>query len=93
MYSDDSIHTKMLIWFLAAILHSLIFNRTMELREKDRKSFTVRSIINLLEEISADEDLNTGKYKRRFKPIRKQNRIMKCLGVTIDDIDSCIDKL
>ena len=93
VYSDDSIHTKMLIWFLAAILHSLIFNRTMELREKDRKSFTVRSIINLLEEISADEDLNTGKYKRRFKPIRKQNRIMKCLGVTIDDIDSCIDKL
>lgn len=46
VYSDDSIHTKMLIWFLAAILHSLIFNRTMELREKtERVSLYVPSLI------------------------------------------------
>ena len=91
--SDDSTHTKMLIWFVAAILHSLIFNRTAELREDDRKSFTVPSIIDLLEEISADKNLNTGKYKRRYRPIKKQNCIMKSLGLTIDKIDSYISEL
>lgn len=91
--SEDSTHTKMLIWFVAAILHSLVFNRTAELREEDRKNFTVPSIIDLLEEISADKNLNTGKYKRRFRPIKKQNCIMKSLGLTIDKIDSYISEL
>lgn len=91
--SDDSTHTKMFIWFVAAILHSLIFNRTAELRKDDRKSFTVPSIIDLLEEISADRNLNTGKYKRRYRPIKKQNCIMKSLGLTIDKIDSYISEL
>ena len=103
--SDDSTHTKMLIWFIAAILHSLVFNRTAELRKADKKadkkgdkkgdkkSFTVPSIIDLLEEISADRNLNTGKYKRRYRPIKKQNCIMKSLGLTIDKIDSYISEL
>ena len=107
--SDDSTHTKMLIWFIAAILHSLVFNRTAELRKGDKKadkkadkkgdkkgdkkSFTVPSIIDLLEEISADRNLNTGKYKRRYRPIKKQNCIMKSLGLTIDKIDSYISEL
>ena len=42
-------------------------------KKGDKKSFTVPSIIDLLEEISADRNLNTGKYKRRYRPIKKKN--------------------
>lgn len=91
--SDDSIHAKTMIWFVAAILHSLIFNNTAKLRLNDRKSFTVPAVIDLLEEISADKDLNTGEYIRRYKPIKKQNSILDCLGLKISQIDECIKNL
>ena len=91
--SDDSIHAKALIWFIAAILHSLIFNKTSGLRVNDRKSFTVPAIIDLLEEITADKNLTTGKYERRYKPIKKQNSILNALQISVKDIDSCIADL
>ena len=91
--SDDSIHAKTLIWFVAAILHSLIFNKTAGLRVNDRKSFTVPAIIDLLEEITADKNLVTGKYERRYKPIKKQSRILNAMQLTVKDIDSCIENL
>ena len=91
--SDDSIHAKSLIWFIAAILHSLIFSKTTALRVNDRKSFTVPSIIDLLEEITADKNLATGKYERRYKLIKKQNSILNALQISVEDIDSCIDNL
>ena len=91
--SDDSIHAKSLIWFIAAILHSLIFSKTTALRVNDRKSFTVPSIIDLLEEITADKNLATGKYERRYKLIKKQNSILNALQISAEDIDSCIENL
>ena len=91
--SDDSIHAKSLIWFIAAILHSLIFNKTSGLRVNDRKSFTVPAIIDLLEEITADKNLTTGKYERRYKPIKKQNSILNALQISVKDIDTCIATL
>ena len=91
--SDDSIHAKTLIWFVAAILHSLVFNKTSKLRLNDRKSYTVRAVIDLLEEISADKDLNSGVYSRRYKPIKKQNNILESLGLKIKDVDESIKNL
>ena len=91
--SDDSIHAKSLIWFIAAILHSLIFSKTSGLRVNDRKSFTVPAIVDLLEEITADKDLVTGKYARRYKPIKKQNSILNAMEISIKDVDSCIADL
>ena len=91
--SDDSIHAKSLIWFIAAILHSLIFKETSGLRTNDRKSFTVPAIIDLLEEITADKDLVTGKYIRRYKPIKKQNNILDAMKISIKEIDTIIGDL
>lgn len=70
--TDEGIHAKTLIWFVAAILHSLIFTRTNDLRTTDRKSYTVPSVIDLLEEISSDKNLLTSQYERRYRPNKKQ---------------------
>ena len=91
--SDDSIHAKTLIWFVAAILHSLFFSKTAGLRVNDRKSFTVPAIIDLLEEITADKNLVTGEYERRYKPIKKQSSILNAMQISVKDIDSCIENL
>lgn len=35
-------------------------------------------MIDYLEAIEADRDLNTGKYKRRYKLTKKQSSILAC---------------
>ena len=91
--TDESIHAKTMIWFVAAILHSKIFSKTNELRMTDRKTFTVPSIIDLLEEIASDKNLSTTQYERRYKPNKKQNSILKALSITVQEIDERIATL
>lgn len=93
VHSEDSMHAKSLIWFIASIIHSMIFTSTEKARAKDKKRSTVSAIVNQLEEIRADKDLDTGKYERRYKPTKVQNTFMRLLGVTLDDIDMAIEKL
>ena len=91
--TDESIHAKSLIWFVAAILHSLLFTGTKDLRVSDRKTFTVPSVVDLLEEINSDKNLMTSQYERRYKPNRKQSDILKALGISTTDIDDRISVL
>ena len=93
MQTDEGIHTKSLIWFIAAILHSEIFICTKELRASDRKTYTVPSVIDQLEEISSDRNLPSSQYERRYKPNKKQNNILKALGISIEEIDERIAQL
>lgn len=93
VHFDDSIHSKSLIWFVAAILHSLIFTATEKLRTEDRKSYTTPNVIDLLEEISADRNLSNKIYERRYRPTKKQNAILQSLGVKVDEIDKMIRDL
>ena len=58
-----------LVWFVASILHVLMFNGTKNLRSVDRKNFTVPAMIDQLEAIKADQNLSMGKRERRFKLI------------------------
>lgn len=88
--TDESIHAKTMIWFVAAILHSRLFIKTNELRMADRKTYTVPSIIDLLEEIASDKNLSTMQYERRYKPSKKQNNILKALSITVQEIDERI---
>ena len=93
VHTDDSIHAKTLVWFVAAVLHSLIFDKTATLRVTDKKTYTVPSIVDLLDEICADKNLSTMAYERRYKPTAKQNRIMKAMGISVKDVDECISYL
>ena len=93
VHSDDSVIGKSFIWFIAAILHALIFNQTNPLRTETRKTFTMPAVIDLLEEIKCDRNLSTRKYKRRYKTTAKQDRIMDSLNVTLEAIDETISSL
>ena len=88
--SDDSIHGKSLIWFIASILHAVIFNKTAGLRVNNRKDFSLPAIIDQLDMLPADKDLSTGKYVRRYAPTKKQTNILKTFGMTYADIDDAI---
>lgn len=90
---DSSMQTKSLIWFVAAILHALMFSKTEKLRVKERKCFTIPSIVNLLEEITGDKDLESGKYTRRYKPTSKQNKVLPCFGLNLESIEQEISNL
>lgn len=93
VHYEDSMHSKSLIWFVASILHSQIFSKTESLRTDDRKSYTVPAIIDLMEEISADRNLTSGSFERRYRATKKQKSIMKALHITEADIDKMIGQL
>ena len=71
----------------------ILFSKTEKLRIKEKKCFTVPSIVNFLEEITVDKDLESGEYKRRYKPTNKQNKILACFGLNAESIDQEIQNL
>lgn len=91
--SDDSIHGKSLIWFVASILHAVIFDKTSGLRVNNKKDFSLPAIIDQLDMIPADKDLSTGKYARRYAPTKRQNSILRTFGISYEDIDEVIADL
>lgn len=91
--SDDNLHGKSLVWFVAAILHSALFNATESLRVKDRKTYTVPSQIDRIEEIVADRNLESGKYTRRYRLDKRQESIFKACGITTDKVDDFIKSM
>lgn len=92
--SDDAIIGKSFIWFIAAILHALLFDQTKQLRSgSNKKNFTVPAIIDLLEEIKGDRNISTKTYQRRYKTIAKQNKILSALNLPLDTIDELIADL
>ena len=93
MASDDNLHGKSLIWFVAAILHSTLFNKTEALRIKDRKTYTVPSQIDKIDEIVADKNLNDGTYSRRYCLDKRQESIFDACGITTEKVDRFITSM
>ena len=91
--TEEAMHGKGLIWFIASILHALLFNNTARLRTTDTKSYTTEAMVDHLEAIKADRNLSTGDYKRRYKLTRKQSNILSCFGLNEADIDECCESL
>lgn len=88
--SDDNIQGKSLVWFVASILHSILFKCTAGLRIKDKKGFTVPAIVDKIDAIVADKNISAGKYARRYKLDKKQNDIFKACGITVERLDEII---
>ena len=93
VHSDNALRGKSIAWFAASILYSLLQTKSKPLRVESRKSYTTPCIIAYLEEFEADLDFETKVYIRRYLPYHKQEKVMKCLGITIEDIDNCIEKI
>ena len=89
--SEEAMHGKGLVWFVASILYSLLFNGTSSLRTNDKKHFTVPAMVDELEAIKADKDLESGTYERRYKLTKRQCDILDCWKIGEDDVDECID--
>ena len=91
--AESAMHTKSLIWFVAAIIHALIFKRTEQLRVKERKRYTVPALVDQFEEVTADKDLESGVYKRRYNPTKVQKTALKPFEIGVDQLDEIIESL
>ena len=91
--TEEAMHGKGLVWFVASILHALMFSHTSLLRSTDRKHYAVPSMIEELEAIKADKDLKTGKRKRRYKLTRRQQNILRFWKIDEKYIDEKIADL
>ena len=91
--TEEAMHGKGLVWFVASILHALMFARTAPLRSTDRKHYTVPAMIEELEAIKADKDLRTNKRSRRYKLTRRQQNILKLWEIDENYIDEEIANL
>lgn len=80
VHNTESLHSKQQILFLSEILRNEIFNGLSELKEKDKKSFTVPSAIREMEKIEILQNSN-GKYRLRFNLTKKQKEILNCFGI------------
>ena len=91
--TEEAMHGKGLVWFVASILHALMFSKTAPLRLTDRKHYTVPAMIEELEAIKADKDLKNNNRKRRYKLTRRQQNILKGWGIDEAYIDEKIADL
>ena len=91
--TEEAMHGKGLVWFVASILHALMFSKTVPLRLTDRKHYTVPAMIEELEAIKADKDLKNNNHKRRYKLTRRQQNILKGWGIDETYIDEKIADL
>ena len=91
--TEEAMHGKGLIWFVASVLHSLLFTATIPLRATDRKHFTVPAMIDLMEAIKADKNLATGKRERRYKLTSKQQKVFHYWEIDEQKIDERIAEI
>ena len=91
--TEEAMHGKGLVWFVASILHAMLFNMTASLRVTDHKHFTVPSMIDQLEAIKADRNLSTGKRERRYKLTSRQQKILHFWKINEKIIDEKIAEL
>ena len=91
--TEEAMHGKGLIWFIASILYSLLFNGTSALRVTDKKHFTVPTMVDELEAIKADKNLDKNRYERRYKLTKRQSEILNSWKITEVKIDDTIGLL
>ena len=92
--SDASLRAKFHIAFIASIVRNKIYKASKELKEttKDKKSYTVPSIIKELEKIECTKDINDV-YQRRYSLTAKQKKILERFNIKESDIENEIDNI
>ena len=93
VHSDNNLHGKSLLWFIASIIHSIIFSKTDTLKKNNRRIYTVPEAVGALDEIVADKNVLTNKYERRYTITKEQKNILSCFGLNYNDIDNAINEL
>lgn len=92
--TQEAMHGKGLVWFVASILRADLFNGTRKELGRDRKGGTVPCMVRKLEAIHADRGAADGDpYERRYELTRQQKRILAPWGIGAEQVDAEIGKL
>ena len=92
VHSRNAVESKVFMTFLANIIRNEIYMKTKDLRIKDKKAYTIPSIISELNKIEAYKDPND-KFIRRYTLTKKQKTILECFDIKESDIDAFIRTL
>lgn len=92
--SDKSLRSKFHIAFIASIVRNEIYkvSKKLKINSKDKKSYTVPSIIKELEKIECTKDINN-LYQRRYSLTAKQKKILEQFGIKESDIQIEVEKI
>lgn len=89
VHSNESIRSKKLIWFVAAVLYLNFFSKTENLRKnaKDKSDYDVPTMLAVIHDIIGFKR-NTKHYKRQGTIEEKQMEILRELKISIEEIDN-----
>lgn len=92
--SDTSLRSKFHIAFIASIVRNEIYkvSKKLKINSKDKKSYTVPSIIKELEKIECTKDINN-LYQRRYSLTAKQKKILEQFDIKESDIQTEVEKI
>ncbi len=89
VHTTESLKSKVMITFVAMIVRNELFQKTIELRKKNRKYYTVGGIVTELENIEYTRD-SKERYRRKYALTAKQKEILKQFDIDEKYMDRCI---
>ena len=92
VHSRNAVESKVFMTFLANIIRNEIYMKTKDLRIKDKKAYTIPSIVSELNKIEAYKESND-KFIRRYTLTKKQKTILECFDIKESDIGAFIRSL
>ena len=87
-HSPEAMYAKSLIWFVASILHALMFNSLEDLKakSKNKKRYTVPAVIENLRHAKTIVDMTTGQYKYFNRMSKFDRDLFKCFGISENEV-------
>ena len=87
-HSSEAIHAKALIWFVAAIIHTLMFNdlEVLKARSKNKKRYTVPAIVDYLGLTKSIIDMRTGRYTYYNHMSKFDRDLFNCFGISEKEV-------
>ena len=90
VHTTETLKAKVFVTFIAMIIRNELFQKTKEIRKRNRKSYTIPGILSELENIECTRN-NVGKYRRKYALTAKQKQILKQFGIDEKYVDGSIN--
>lgn len=92
VHTTESLESKSHLLFIASILRNEIYQKLKPIYKKDRKNYTVPSVMRELEKISVTRNVN-GSYVRRYGLTNKQKKIYEQFGIHESEINDLVQQI
>lgn len=90
VHTTETLKAKVFVTFIAMIIRNELFQKTKEIRKRNRKSYTIPGILSELENIECTRN-NVVKYRRKYALTAKQKQILKQFGIDEKYVDGSIN--